>query len=462
MLTIYHIRITGQQRYLELRLSVQCNITMHEKVMYLADKMDAIVVGAGLAGCASAYLLAKSGLNVMLIERASRPGEKNVSGGLLLSSSLHTLIPNFWEHAPIERVITGFKISLLHRRRSTTIDYREPALSTPPFNGFSVLRSKFDYWLSKQAEEVGVNLIPGIRVDTPILKDGKVVGIHAGDEEIEADVVIAADGVNSKMAIGAGLREDFTPSQVALGVKEVIGLPRDVIEDRFGLVDTEGVAHLFLGSTRGNPGGGFLYTNLDSISLGSVIHLSAFRKNMAKAKDSADYLKTNPLVTRLIQGGQLLEYSAHLVPEAGYRGLSTFYTDGMLVTGDAAGFVLNLGFSFEGMNLAIESGILAAKTVIEAKQRGDFSKASLKRYQKMLEASYVIRNFKTFKNLPDLLTNPRIQTQYPWLINSILSDLYRSRTEARPRLMQMMMCKVLSGISLPHLLVDMLQAVRSI
>jgi electron transfer flavoprotein-quinone oxidoreductase len=428
----------------------------------MTEKIDAVVVGAGPAGNAAAYKLAKSGASVMLVERASRPGEKNVSGGLLFGSSLNKLIPEFWEQAPVERVITGFKISMLSKDRSTTIDFREPEFSKPPNNGFSVLRSKFDQWFSKRAEEAGAFLVPGIRVDGPIIKDKQVVGIKAGDEEIFSDVVIAADGVNSKMAIGAGLREDFKPDQVALGVKEVIGLPRDVIEERFGLIDNEGVAHLFLGSTRGNPGGGFLYTNLESISIGTVLHLSSFVHNKAKAKDSVDYLKRSPLVHRLLQDGKLQEYSAHLVPEAGYNGISKLYTDGMLVTGDAAGFVLNLGFSFEGMNLAIESGVLAANTVLEAKKAGDFTKRALRRYEKMLQNSYVLRNFKTFKNVPSLLTSPRLHTEYPWLINSLFRDLYESRTTPRARLMKTVLYKVLSSISLPHMMKDLLQAVRAL
>jgi electron transfer flavoprotein-quinone oxidoreductase len=428
----------------------------------MTDKIDAIVVGAGLAGNAAAYKLAKSDTSVMLVERASRPGEKNVTGGLLFGSSLNTLIPEFWEQAPIERIITGFKISMLNKERSTTIDFREPAFSKPPYNGFSVLRSKFDQWFSKQTEEAGAFLVPGIRVDEPIIKDNRVIGIKAGDEEIFADVVIAADGVNSKMAIGAGLREDYRPDQVALGVKEVIGLPRDIIEERFGLKDNEGVAHLFLGSTRGNPGGGFLYTNLESISIGTVLHLSSFVHNKVKARDSVDYLKKSPLVQRLLQDGKLQEYSAHLVPEAGYNGISKLYTNGMLVTGDAAGFVLNLGFSFEGMNLAIESGILAANTVLEAKQSGDFSSKTLRRYEKMLQNSYVLRNFKTFKNVPSLLSNPRLHTEYPWLINSIFRDLYQSRTIPRARFMKSILYKILTNIPLPHVMKDLLQAVRAL
>ena len=435
---------------------------MPERVTFVTEKMDVIIVGAGLAGSSSAYILAKSGLNVLLIERASHPGEKNVSGGLLVGSSLHNIIPNFWEQAPIERAITGFRISLLHKQQSTTIDYREPSFSKPPYHGFSVLRSKFDSWLSKQAEEAGANLISGIRVDSPLLRNNRVVGIQAGDEEIEADVVIAADGVNSKMAIGAGLRKDFNAEEVALGVKEVIGLPREVIEDRFGLANNEGVAHLFLGSTHGNPGGGFLYTNLESISLGTVLQLTSFQKNTARSKDSIDDLKASPLMHRLIRDGKLLEYSAHLVPEGGYNSLSQLYTDRMLVTGDAAGFVLNLGFSFEGMNLAIESGALAAKTILEAREKHDFSKTSLRRYEKLLQDSYVIRNFKTFRNLPKLLSNPRLNTRYPWLINSIMKDLYQSRTAPRSRIMPMMLRRVLSSIPLPYLITDMLQAVRSL
>ncbi len=428
----------------------------------MVEKVDVIIVGAGLAGSASALKLAEGDVNVMLVERASRPGEKNVSGGILFSQILNSLIPNFWEDAPIERIITGYRISMLSKRRSTTIDFREPNYARPPYNSFSVTRGNFDYWLAKRAEEAGALLATGVRVDGPLIEDGKVVGIVSDDESVYADVVIAADGVNSKMAIGAGLRNDYQPHEVALGVKEVIGLPRDVIEDRFVLSHNEGVAHLFLGATKGNPGGGFLYTNLESISLGSVLHLTSFERNHAVAKEIVDYLKQSPIIERLVKDGKLLEYSAHLVPEAGYSGLSNLYDDGMIVTGDAAGFVLNLGFTIEGMNYAIASGIAAANTTIRARKKRDFSKICLSYYEKALDEFGVLKNLKTFKRFPKLMAIPRVNTDYPNLINEIFRDLYTSRMGPRGKILPQVMRRILSSMSVSHLLKDMIEAVRAI
>lgn len=428
----------------------------------MAEKVDVIVVGAGLAGSSTAMKLAESDVNVMLVERASRPGEKNVSGGLLFSEILTSLVPNFWEDAPIERIITGYRISVLDKGRSTTIDFREPRYAKPPYNGFSVTRGKFDYWLAKRAEEAGALLATGVRVDGPLIEDGKVTGIVSGDETVRADIVIAADGVNSKMAIGAGLRNDYRPHEVALGVKEVIGLPRDVIEDRFSLSDNEGIAHLFLGATRGNLGGGFLYTNTESISLGSVFHLSSFENPGTMARDTVDYLKASPLVRRLVRDGALLEYSAHLVPESGHSGLARLYRDGMLVAGDAAGFVLNLGFSIEGMNYAIASGIAAADTTLRAVKHKDFSTKRLSYYETALDQYGVLKNLKTFKRFPKLLGISRVHHEYPALINTILTDLFTSSMDARSRILPLVMKRVLSSISVSHLLRDVIQVVRAL
>ena len=428
----------------------------------MTEKVEVVVVGAGLAGSAAAYQLAKADANVMLVERAQYPGEKNVSGGLLLSRILDRMIPDFWEAAPIERIVTGYRVSMLSGKESTTIEYRNSRFATHPRNGFTVNRSKFDRWLAGRAEEAGALLVPGIRVDAPLLENGRVSGIVAGEEEIHADIVVAADGVNSQMAIGAGLREEYNAHEVALGVKEVISLPRDVLEERFALTDTEGVAHLFLGGTKGNPGGGFLYTNLDTLSLGTVLHLSGFERLRAEAKESVNYLRESPLVQRLVKDGTTIEYSAHLVPEAGYDGISSLYTDGMLVAGDAAGLVLNLGFTIEGMNYALASGYAAGETARAALERRDFSKKALKGYEKRLSELGVLANLRTFRRVPSMMANPRLAREYPRLLNTILRDLFTSNVKPRSRLMPTVLSRVLQGVSLPHLLRDAVQGARAL
>ena len=68
---------------------------------------DCVVVGAGPAGSAAALQMARDGLDVVLLERGTRPGEKNVMSGVLVTRILHSLIPDFRERAPLQRCITG-------------------------------------------------------------------------------------------------------------------------------------------------------------------------------------------------------------------------------------------------------------------------------------------------------------------------------------------------------------------
>lgn len=167
-----------------------------------------------------------------------------------------------------------------------TVDYLNGEESQPTQASYSVLRSKFDAWLMEQAEEAGAQLITGIRVDNVVQREGKVVGVEADGDILETKVVILADGVNSLLAEKLGMAKPVSASHVAVGVKELIELPKSVIEDRFQLQGNEGAAWLFAGSpTDGLMGGGFLYTNETSVSLGLVCGLHALKdaKNLYRS-----------------------------------------------------------------------------------------------------------------------------------------------------------------------------------
>ncbi len=234
------------------------------------ENVDVIVVGAGPAGSAAAYYLAKAGQQVLLIERGKTPGEKNVSGGILYGRALHRLIPNFWEDAPVERFIISHNLNVLSGDSAIRLGFSKKEFAKPPFNGISVIRYKFDQWFAKQAEEAGALLATGIRVDELIWNNKRIVGIKAGDDEIGANIVIAADGINSLLAAQANLRTPHRPELLGLGIKEAISLPRDIIEERFHLSGREGAAMMFLGGSKGFPGGGFLFTNLETLSMGVI------------------------------------------------------------------------------------------------------------------------------------------------------------------------------------------------
>src|ERR1035441_5955758 len=170
---------------------------------------DVIVVGAGIAGCVTAHELARQERSVLLIERGESPGSKNLSGGVLYSRSIQKVFPGFLDEAPVERRVTRNYINFLNAESSVGIDYKDARL-TGPVNAVTVLRAKLDPWLAEKCEEAGVFIMPSVRVDHMITQDGgtgkRVVGVQAGEDQLRAHVVVAADGVNSFIAQEGGLR----------------------------------------------------------------------------------------------------------------------------------------------------------------------------------------------------------------------------------------------------------------
>lgn len=389
------------------------------------DKFDVIVVGAGPAGSTAAYLLAKAGMNVVVINRGQTPGSKNVSGGLIYSRILQQVFPEFWQYAPVERAITGHEIVMLADRSATSVAYRNAEAATPPFNAFSVLRAKLDPWLAKQAEDAGAMLINAVTVDDLIVENGRVVGIRAGEDELMAEVVVVADGTQSLLLKKAGLREDFHPHDVSLGVKEVISLPEDLINERFLCTPETGTAYTLVGSTGGIEGGGFIYTNKASLSVGLVVKIDSLYKSKRQPHEVLDQFKAHPFVSRLIKGGEVLEYSAQTVHRGGFHLISQLYGDGYMVVGSAARLLINNVFTLRGMDLAVASAAAAAQAIITARDQGeDFSSASLTRYSTLFKEDWIYQNFKEFKDTYSLLENERLFTVYPELVAGVMEDLF--------------------------------------
>ena len=390
------------------------------------DKFEAIIVGGGLAGLSAGIVLARAGKEVMVIERGDYCGAKNMTGGRLYGHSLEKIVPNFAEEAPIERTVKHEKISLKTEDGSLDIGYNSNKLSSAPESAsYTVLRGKFDQWLAEKAEEAGAEVIPGIRVDHLVVEDGKVVGIENDGEQLYADVVILADGVNSLLAQEIGLKKELEPEQVAVGAKETIQLDEKTINERFGLKDGEATCWLSAGdATLGGFGGGFLYTNKDSISIGIVATLSDITHSGVSVPDMLERYKNHPSIAPYLEGGKSIEYSGHLVPEAGIHMVPQLVGDGVLVTGDAAGFCVNLGFTVRGMDFAIESGRLAAEAVLRAAEFEDFSKASLASYETALKESFIMHDLDAYKGFPTLLGLREIFQDLPAMADDICQKLF--------------------------------------
>lgn len=384
----------------------------------MSDRFDAIVVGAGPSGTAAAYTMAKAGLKVVLIEKGEVPGTKNVMGAILYRQPTENIIPDFWKEAPLERHIIEQRIVGLTKGSSITLSIKDRRFDDPPFNSFTIMRASFDRWFANKAVETGAVLINETTATELIMDDSKIIGVRTSREQgdLYANIVIVAEGANRLLLKKAGLQPEIEPQDVALAVKEVIFFPRQKIEERFGIKGDQGVAIELIGEiTMGMTGIGFIYTNKDSLSVGLGCLVSDFMEKKVTPYDLLDHMKGHPFIAPLLDGGEVKEYSAHLIPEGGYKSMPTIYKDGLIVAGDAA-MLINALFR-EGSNLAMTSGYCAALTVIEAMKRGDYSSKALSMYRNLLEDSFVLKDLKRYEWMSHIMAqNKEFFTLYPELL----------------------------------------------
>ena len=428
---------------------------------------DVIVVGAGVAGCVTAYQLAQQGRSVVLIERGEAPGSKNLSGGVLYCRGMQEVFPDFLDEAPVERRITRNYINFLNAESSIGIDYKDTRL-TDPVNAVTVLRAKLDPWLAEKCEEAGVFIMSGVRVDRVLTEDGatgmRVVGVQAGEDELRAHVVVAADGVNSFIAQEVGLRTKQPLNHLATGVKCVVKLPRESIEARFNLTGDEGAAFAVVGDcTEGVGGGGFLYTNTESISVGVVLRLDDLTAKKKVATDVFDRFLAHQFIAPYLEGGEVIEYGCHLVAEGGLDMVGEISMDGMIVVGDAAGLTLNTGLTVRGMDLAVASGVAAAVGIGAALEQKDCSKLGLAGYREALFASYAGKDMKTYAKAPSFLEVERMYKDYGELIGNVLYGVFSLDNEPREHLAKVALKAFKkSPVKLKHLVGDVIAGVRAL
>jgi electron transfer flavoprotein-quinone oxidoreductase len=411
--------------------------------MYENERYDVIICGAGVAGSATAIRLMQNNpdLRVALIDRGDPIGSKNVSGGVLWGQALGEIIPEWWTKAPIERRIVQKRTGLLTETDALTVDFHYPnwrSNSDGSPNAVSLLLGKFVNWLAKEAEKSGAHVYKGINVDD-LSRDtyGRINGIIQAGDIFECDVVTIADGANSRLTLSSGLSKEMKKEHYALAVKEILQLSTETINDRFNnLTATTGLAAEYVvgGLPNDIRAGGFLYTNEDTISLGVIVQIDSFTNPNFPPVKVYETFKQHPHIRNLVEGAELLQYSAHWVPEGGIHMVPQLFDDHVLVVGDAAGLVLSNGMIIQGINYAIESGIMAADTIHEASLKGDYSRKSLKRYQEKLNKT-VLKDLKNFKNIHKITRNPRLYAQYPNIFLNIFHEMLTEKGEPKKHLL---------------------------
>jgi electron transfer flavoprotein-quinone oxidoreductase len=420
------------------------------------EKLDAIVVGAGPAGTSAAITMAKAGLQVALVEKGARPGSKNVMGGILYTHYLEQVVGEEWKSAELERPIIDEQRWLMTEEAAVSLGYKNLRSREHP-HSYSVLRAKFDAWFAVQAEEAGAFLIPETVVEELVVRDNRVIGVRTGREgDLLADVVVVCEGVGlgsrlleKTIVNGRPLKAPLKANQVAMAVKEVVAMDPVTIESRFNCEPGEGASvECFGDATRGLSGFMFIYTNKETLSVGGGALLSEMsdvrlsREELARRTPNAilNHFKQHPAIRPLLHGGETVEYLAKMIPEGGYRAIPKLYGNGYLVCGDAA--MLSNPVHREGSNLAMESGRVAGETVIRAKEKDDFSEASLREYKLRLDRSWVMSDMKKYdKAVPLLEHNPQMLGKYPRLLDRALDEFFRvdgvSKREKQSRILRM-------------------------
>jgi electron transfer flavoprotein-quinone oxidoreductase len=435
----------------------------------MEDEFEVLIIGAGPSGISAAIALARAGVEVVVLERGEYPGAKNVYGGIMFTHQLAKLLPDAIDDAPFERAVTRRRFGALADNREVALDLKVADWREKPNNHtWTALRGRFDRWFAEQAEAEGAQVYAGFMASELVIEDGRVVGVKVqpGDDVMRAKLVISGEGAQAFLARQVGLMPAKLPQRhMITNVKEVIGLPKEKLEDRFLLEGNEGVAMEYFGEpVKGHFGMGFVYTNEDSVSIGLGLTVNDLIQSKETLNDHLEYFKNLPTIRKLIEGGESLEYSAHMIPEYGYNHIPKLTMPGLLLVGDTAGFI-NGSVYHEGTNLAMGSGLLAAETIIAAKEAGQDigSSEALAPYRQKLENSFVLKDMKKFRKIPDFFnTNPNILKEYPGHVTQWLADYFTISETPKTDVEKNILSKIKKDIGMFRFAKDMFGVGRSV
>ncbi len=394
------------------------------------ERFDAIVVGAGMAGNAAALTLARRGLKVLQLERGEYSGSKNVQGAILYADMLEKLIPEFREDAPLERHLVEQRFWMMDDMSHTGLHYRSDEFNEERPNRYTIIRAQFDKWFSKKVQEAGAVVLCETTV-LELLQDayGKVIGVRTDRKngQVGADVVVLAEGVTGLLGTRAGLRKRPDKNNVALAVKEMLFLPQETLEARFNLRGDEGAVIEAVGTiSEGMTGMGFIYTNKEFDLAWHRLSRRGFRE------DGANPIRPFGEIQAASVGG-----GAHR--ECGSEGIRRSSHSRGWLQGDPATLRRRLGrrrrrraaeqrHPPRGLEPCDDLGRLAAEAIFQIKSRRDpMTKENLALYKKMLDESFVMKDLKKYRDMPDLL---HIQAQnffltYPQLVSKAMTNFLR-------------------------------------
>ena len=378
--------------------------------------VDVLIVGGGPAGLAAALRITQlqserggEPLSVAVLEKAREPGAHILSGAVLDPSSLGELLPDFVERgAPLAAEVRRDSVYFLTRRRRLRFPVTPPPLRN--HGHYIVSLSRLVRWLTGQVEAAGVDVFAGFAGAELLFDGNRVIGVRTGDRgvgrhgehkpafepgvDIRAPVTLLCDGVRgnlTKQLLARLPLEGRLPQVYALGFKELWDLPA-------GRIGAGTVVHTLGYPLRSEEfGGGFIYALPDNrIALGLVVGLD-YRDPHFDPHAAFQRLKQHPMVAGLIEGGQLVKYGAKALPEGGWYTIPTPYADGVLIAGDAGGFLNSL--RLKGIHLAMKTGMLAGETAFDAVRAGDASAGQLAAYRQRLDDSTVRRELYPVRNV---------------------------------------------------------------